>query len=139
MLQLFKNKKPSKLQSSFTRLIILIWSTSNNVFQSKDTKSCDTYVGRTFHLNFLLNSKIDFVFRKLESSSFHIVAPTTVTDIAFWLVRVYFCRKSIFLRMLNKQFGSQTVNMLFKLTGSVLLKARYTTSHVFNFTKAPNF
>ena len=29
--------------------------------------------------------------------------------------------------------------MLFKLTCSVLLKARYITSHVFNFTKSPNF
>ena len=44
--------------------------------------------------------------------------------------------KIFFLRILNKQFGSQTVNMLFKLTGSVLLKARYITSHIFNFTKS---
>ena len=43
------------------------------------------------------------------------------------------------VRILNKQFGSQTVNMLFKLTGSVLLKARYITSHVFNFTKSQHF
>ena len=44
---------------------------------------------------------------------------------------MYLC----FLRILNKQFGSQIVNMLFKLTGSVLLKARYIISHIFNFTK----
>ena len=45
--------------------------------------------------------------------------------------------KIFFLRILNnKQFDSQTVNMLFKLTGSVLLNARYITSHVFNFTKS---
>ena len=87
---------------------------ANNVFQHEDTQSCDTYVGSTPHLNFFLNSKIVFVFRKLESSSFHSFAPTTETDIAFRLVRVYLCTKSFFLRILNKQFGSQTVNMLFK-------------------------
>ena len=38
--------------------------------------------------DFFLNSKIVFVFRKLESSSFHSFAPTTETDIAFRLVRV---------------------------------------------------
>ena len=29
--------------------------------------------------------------------------------------------KIFFLRILNKQFGSQTVNMLFKVTGSVFV------------------
>ena len=46
---------------------------------------------------------------------------------------------TFFLRILNKQFGSQTVNMLFKLTGSVLLKVRYITSHILNFTKILKF
>ena len=44
--------------------------------------------------------------------------------------------KIFFLRISYKQFVSQTVNMLFKLTGSVLLKARYITSHILNFTKS---
>ena len=116
--------KPSKLQSSFNRLMILIWpyiQRRTTFFQHEDTQSCDTYVGSTPHLNFFFNSKIVLVFRKLESSSFHSFAPTTETDIAFRLVRVYLCTKSFFLRILNKQFGSQTVNMLFKLTGSVLM------------------
>ena len=36
------------------------------------------------------------MFRKLESSSFHSFAPTTETDIAIMLVRVYFYTKSFF-------------------------------------------
>ena len=106
-------------------------------FSTPDTQvTCDTYVGSMPHFNFFLNSKIFFMCRKSESSSFHSFAPITETDIAFMLVRVYFCTKSFFLRILNKQFDSQTVNMLFKLTGSVLLNARYIISHVFNFTKS---
>ena len=75
---------------NFLKLKLSKSQSSNNVFHRQDTQSCDTYVGSTPHLNFVLNSKIVFMFRKLESSSFHSFAPTTETDIAFRLVRVYF-------------------------------------------------
>ena len=61
---------------------------SSNAFQRQDTHvTCDT---------FFLNSKIFFMCRKSESSSFHSFAPITETDIAFMLDRVYFCTKSFF-------------------------------------------
>ena len=85
---------------------------SSNVFQRQDTHlTCDTYVGSMPHFNFFLNSKIFFMCRKSESSSFDSFAPVTETDIAFMLVQVYFCTKSFFLRILNKQFGSQAIHM----------------------------
>ena len=66
-------------------------------FSTPDTQvTCDTYVGSMPHLKKNLNSKIFFMCRKSESSSFHSFAPITETDIAFMLVRVYFCTKSFF-------------------------------------------